>query len=398
MHLPLSKRPRQQRHADCAVAVMCDNRQRWTQSLALLLLIALLAALLPTVAMAAPSASAVAAPSASGTYYWVQPGDTLSEIAAWHGTTTYALMQANGLRNPNHIYVGQKLYIPHGYSGGYVGGPQCSYYHTVQYGQTLSHIANYYGVNTHALAQANAIYNWNHVYSGQRLCIPGYKKPYNPPPKPDYHKPDYHKPDYHKPEPKPEPKPQPDSTCIYIVRHGDTLADIAKWYRTSVQHLVYLNNLYNVNRLEVGQVLYVPGNDCQYEHKPEPKPEPVDGWTGTYFNNKWFEGAPAFVRQDGAVNFDWGGDGPGDGVSNDRFSVTWDRSVYVKAGTYRFYAMADDGVRVYVDGHLIIDEWNEHPTRSYFGDIYLGEGHHSVRVEYYEEGGQANIRVWWEKL
>ncbi|MCB0064082.1 MAG: hypothetical protein KDE19_18290, partial [Caldilineaceae bacterium] len=62
------------------------------------------------------------------------------------------------------------------------------------------------------------------------------------------------------------------------------------------------------------------------------------------------------------------------------------------------YAMADDGVRVYVDGHLIIDQWSEHPTQSFFGDIYLGEGYHNIRVEYYEEGGVANIRVWWERL
>lgn len=405
MSLPLSNvrpsnapRPIASRRRDDVAVAVLDSNHRRLQLLSLFLIFALLMALMPAIAMAAPASATTAAPASSGVYYWVQPGDTLSEIAAWHGISTHTLMQANGIHNPNHIYVGQKLYIPKGYgggTGGYVGGPTCSYYHMVQYGQTLSHIAVYYGVNPHTLAQVNAIYDWNHVYTGQRLCIPGYQKPYNPPkPKPDYHKPDYHKP---APKPEPKPHPQPDGTCIYIVRHGDTLAEIANWFRTSVHHLVYLNNLYNVNQLEVGQVLHVPGNDCK-DSKPEPKPKPVDGWTGTYFNNKWLEGAPAFVRQDGAINFDWKGDGPGEGVSNDRFSVSWDRSIYVKAGTYRFYAAADDGVRVYVDGHLIINQWSEHPTQNYFGDIYLGEGNHSVRVEYYEEGGQANIRVWWEKL
>ncbi|MEZ4683572.1 MAG: LysM peptidoglycan-binding domain-containing protein [Caldilineaceae bacterium] len=145
----------------------------------LVLIASLLVALMPSYAIAAPADSA----SYSETYYWVQPGDTLSEIAVWHGTTTYAIMQANGLQNPNHIYVGQKLYIPGGYGGGHhggwehgghggpVGGPQCAFYHTVQYGQTLSHIAAYYGVNTYTLAQV-MIHNWNHVYAGQRLCIP----------------------------------------------------------------------------------------------------------------------------------------------------------------------------------------------------------------------------------
>lgn len=350
------------------------------------LIFAMFAAIMPTAAFAAPESSV----NYSGVYYWVQPGDTLSEIAAWHGTTTWALMKANGLHNPNHIYVGQKLYIPHGYGGGHggpVGGPQCAYHHTVQYGQTLSHIAAYYGVNPHTLAQVNAIYNWNHIYTGQRLCIPGGYKP-----------PVYQKPHPPKPQPKPQPpKPQP-THCTYTVRHGDTLEKIAHWYGTTVHHLVAINNLYHANQLYVGQVLYVPGQHCQQPPKP-PKPQPpADGWTGTYFNNKYLEGSPVYVRQDGAVNFDWGGGGPGNGVPDDRFSVIWERSTYVTAGTYRFYAMADDGVRVFVDGHLIIDQWNEHPTQSYFGDIYLGEGHHSLRVEYYEEGGVSNIRVWWDRL
>jgi hypothetical protein len=78
--------------------------------------------------------------------------------------------------------------------------------------------------------------------------------------------------------------------------------------------------------------------------------------------------------------------------------VAWTRSAYFKAGTYRFYATVDDGIRVYVDGHLIIDQWREQPTNNYFGDIYLGEGQHSLRVEYYEEGGAALVRVWWNRL
>ncbi len=365
------------------------NRARhhsWACSLVIIL--TLLVALAPAVVNAAPVASA----NYSGVYYWVQPGDTLSEIAAWHGTSTRALMQANGIRNPNHIYVGQKLYIPSSYGGGHggpVGGPKCAYYHTVQHGQTLSHIAAYYGVHIQTLAQANAIYNWNHVYAGQRLCIPG---GYYPPPQPKPHPP---KPQPPKPEP---PKPQP-TQCTYVVRYGDTLDKIAYWYGTTVHQLVYLNNLYNVNQLYVGQVLYVPAQHCQQPPEPpKPTPPPADGWTGTYFSNKYLEGSPVFVRQDGAINFDWGGGGPGNGVPDDRFSVIWERSTYVTSGTYRFYAMSDDGVRVYVDGHLIIDQWNEHPTQSFFGDIYLGEGNHSIRVEYYEEGGVANIRVWWDRL
>lgn len=359
------------------------------------LIFAFLLTLLPNAVMASTAAAPVESPHADGVYYRVQRGDTLSEIAVWHGTTVQALMYANGISNPNHIYVGQKLYIPSGYSGGHkpghpggpVGGPQCAFYHTVQYGQTLAAIANYYGVNLYTLAQINAIYNANYVYTGQRLCIPGgYQPPYQPPYKPP-----------HKPQPPPPPPPQP-TNCTYVVQPGDTLAKIAYWYGTSVNTLIYLNNLYNVNQLYVGQLLYVPGQNCQGPTPPTPTPVPVDAWDGVYFNNKYLQGGPAFTRQDGSINFDWAGGGPGSGVGNDQFSVAWSRTAYFQAGTYRFYATVDDGIRIYVDGHLIIDSWREQPATSYFGDIYLGEGNHALRVEYYEEGGGASVRVWWNRL
>lgn len=371
------------------VSVALASSRRW--GLPVVLIFALLITLLPSAALAAPAEAPL---YNGGVYYWVQRGDTLSEIAKWHGVTVHELMYANGIKNPNHIYVGQKLYIPGGYHhdkpGGPVGGPQCAYYHTVQYKQTLGAIANYYGVNLYTLAQVNAIYNWNHVYVGQRLCIPGgYQPPAPPPYKPPPPKP-------YPPHPKPQP-PQP-STCTYTVQAGDTLAKIAFWYGTTVQALVQLNNLYHVNQLYIGQVLYVPIQNCPGPKPPDPAPPAADSWTGEYFNNKYLQGPAAFTRQDGSINFDWSGGGPGTGVGNDQFSVIWTRTAYFQAGTYRFYATVDDGIRVYIDGHLIIDSWREQPATSYFGDIYLGEGNHSLRVEYYEEGGAASVRVWWNRL
>ena len=92
--------------------------------LAFMLVLTLLGALLPGAALAAPQGSVassnVESPIESrgwgcDTYYTVRYGDTLSGIAARHGTTTQAIMQANGIWNPNHIYAGQVLYIPCGY-------------------------------------------------------------------------------------------------------------------------------------------------------------------------------------------------------------------------------------------------------------------------------------------
>ncbi len=76
----------------------------------------MLGVLLPGVAQAAPAAGTVERPAYSGYYYTVRPGDTLSGIARYNGTTVQAIMSANGLYS-TVIFVGQVLYIPAG-SGG----------------------------------------------------------------------------------------------------------------------------------------------------------------------------------------------------------------------------------------------------------------------------------------
>jgi len=65
----------------------------------------------PSVAPSAQSAAAAESSPAGGTYT-VKPGDTLAKIAAATGTTIAALMQANGIKNPNLVYTGQRLVIP----------------------------------------------------------------------------------------------------------------------------------------------------------------------------------------------------------------------------------------------------------------------------------------------
>jgi len=121
-------------------------------------------------------------PPGSG-YHIVQPGDTLYSIAWRYGTTVSALVAANGLANPNYIYVGQRLGIP-----GYVPMPQpqpsCGYYYTVVPGNTLSGIAVTHGTTVHALARANGLMYPYIIYPGQRLFVPcpGGGKPHAKPP------------------------------------------------------------------------------------------------------------------------------------------------------------------------------------------------------------------------
>ena len=107
--------------------------------------------------------------AAQGQVHVVQRGETLSSIAARYGTTVQAFVQANGLRNANFVWVGQRLSIPGG------GAPAASSggVHVVGYGETLYSIARRYGTTASALAAANGLSNPNLIYVGQRLRVSG---------------------------------------------------------------------------------------------------------------------------------------------------------------------------------------------------------------------------------
>ena len=123
---------------------------------------------------------------------------------------------------------------------------------------------------------------------------------------------------------------------------------------------------------------------------------PTTGWRGEYYNNNYLGGDPALVRTDAAINFDWGTGSPATGINADNFSVRWTRDIHFPAtGTYTFSARVDDGVRVWVNGNLIIDKWIQQSPTTHTGSIYLTAGTHAVRVEYFEAAGSALCQVSW---
>ena len=125
------------------------------------------------VALLTPVLPAAAAPDYQGGVHVVQRGENLSMIAQRYGISQAALAQANGISNPNIIYVGQRLVIPGAGGGGNAGGGGAAAggIHIVRAGENLSTIAARYGTSTAALARANAISNPNHIYVGQRLVL-----------------------------------------------------------------------------------------------------------------------------------------------------------------------------------------------------------------------------------
>jgi len=122
------------------------------------------------------------------------------------------------------------------------------------------------------------------------------------------------------------------------------------------------------------------------------------GWKGEYFANASLTGRPAFIRDDASINFDWQTASPGSGLPVDNFSVRWSRTVELEGGSYLFWAAADDGVRIYVDDQLLIDEWHDSPGTHYQRQLALGKGKHALVVEYYERGDKALIQAGWEAM
>lgn len=120
-----------------------------------------------------------------------------------------------------------------------------------------------------------------------------------------------------------------------------------------------------------------------------------DLWRVRYWNNRDLSGDPAKKRDEEAIDHDWGDGSPGSGVNSDDFSARWTRTIYLNGGVYRFSATMDDGMRVWVDGALVIDEWNDSQVRTVFVDLPMTTGDHDLEVEYYEAGGKAVAKFWW---
>ncbi len=124
----------------------------------------------------------------------------------------------------------------------------------------------------------------------------------------------------------------------------------------------------------------------------------IVNWRGEYYNNKNLSGSPALVRDDAQIDFNWGSGSPAPGVVGpDLFSVRWTRNLSLDAASYRFTLTVDDGARLWVNNHLLIDTWKDQSPHTYTGDIYLAGGSIPVKLEYYENTGVAVARLSWAK-
>jgi len=104
------------------------------------------------------------------------------------------------------------------------------------------------------------------------------------------------------------------------------------------------------------------------------------------------------VQVDPNVDFDWGSGAPAPGLPHDDFTVRWTGTLTAAAltGSYGLHVQSDDGVRFWLDGNLLVDEWHASGGNEYTVDLPLvGGSEHLIELEYYEGGGDALVHLRW---
>ena len=121
------------------------------------------------------------------------------------------------------------------------------------------------------------------------------------------------------------------------------------------------------------------------------------GLTGQFYDNKDLTGLK-LTRIDASVNFNWGAGSPDPAIGPDTFSVRWSGLIQpLYSQTYTFFTISDDGVRLWVNGQLVIDNWTDHPGTENSGQIALTAGQrYDILLEYYENGGGATLTLQWQ--
>ncbi|MCU0502196.1 MAG: LysM peptidoglycan-binding domain-containing protein [Anaerolineae bacterium] len=201
---------------------------RFTRALVGLLLLCMLLTLWPVSALAG-----------DGTYT-VNPGDTLAKIAAGHGASVAALMQANGIQNPDLISTGQRLIIPGPNAAPASSAPVAAVNPAVATASVAAP-ASASPAHVAALVEAPASSPPSTATSIEPAAAAA------------------------------EPSP---AGGVYIVKPGDTLAKIAAATGTSVAALMQANGIKNSNLVYTGQRLVIPGKGGT-QAKPAPAAGPV---------------------------------------------------------------------------------------------------------------------------
>lgn len=117
-----------------------------------------------------------------------------------------------------------------------------------------------------------------------------------------------------------------------------------------------------------------------------------ENWRAVYYPTVNFKGAKVSCTVN-SINFSWGSKSPAKKIPSSKFSATFEKKMTVsKTTTYVLMGKADDGLRIYVDGKRKVNEWKA-GERNFEKQVKLTKGNHTIRVEYYNIGKNAKLKV-----
>jgi uncharacterized repeat protein (TIGR01451 family) len=156
-------------------------------------------------------------------------------------------------------------------------------------------------------------------------------------------------------------------------------------------------NLTNLATLWVNEPDPNPTNNFVATVTPLPAPPGTGlGLYAQYFDNMDLTGATT-TRLDSTVNFNWSTGSPDPAIGADTFSARWTGAVQpLYSEVYTFFTYSDEGVRLWVDGQQIINNWTAHTLSTNSGSLALEAGRlYQLRLEYFENTGNAAVTLAW---
>ncbi len=114
-------------------------------------------------------------------------------------------------------------------------------------------------------------------------------------------------------------------------------------------------------------------------------------WTGQYYANRGLTGSPSVISSNVGLQFNWGAGAPFPNLPADNFSARWNSTYTFDGSEYVIQVQSDDGVRVYIDGVLVLNEWRDATNQTFRVAVRPAAGSRVITVEYYEAFGVAFI-------
>jgi glucose/arabinose dehydrogenase len=121
-----------------------------------------------------------------------------------------------------------------------------------------------------------------------------------------------------------------------------------------------------------------------------------NGLAATYYDNMDLTN-PKVARIDNKIDFNWAAGSPASDIAVDTYSARWIGGILPKyTETYTLTVSADDGIRVWINNQLVLDKWIDQPLTTYNFNVNLVAGEKvPIKIEYYENGGDAAAKLEW---